>query len=526
VGRYEIDHPTTDPALPSFVHPTLAEIEEDLAFVFDAWELLHGRKEAYLPQEPEEPNPAYQARVDRAVWTDFFGAALRGFAGVMARFELAEPPESLRLNQSNIDRQGNSIHAFFLSADQMVLRDGGVPILVEMPEQPGPTQAEALQAGSHHPYLVLHPRRMMLNWRTGIRNGAEYVRQAGFLEWHEDDDGGDDGYGVSYRAFYRIITPGMWKLVEIVTTSSGLTVQPALDADGNPMEGFYLDHRQRPLEYVPVIWYSACREAFGEGRLPMLHQALLNLQHFRKSSDYEEKDHKVNMPVPVEKGGLPPAPGEKRRTEAIGPNTLRRVSVGGDFFFAEPNASSLKETRAGIEAIEAHMRENSMSFMYGPGANKTAAQVGMEAAQTQASITTLREQKENVIQQIMRIWCDYTGETLSADAGISMSSALFDQPLTAQDQDQLAKRVDMGLQSRMTAIEELQRAGIIRATASAKDELARLRKELREQMAAARDAMPPPVPAEEDDELPSSGDAAGLMTAGGAGGGGADPEGS
>ena len=40
-----LNHPTDDPALPSFVHPLLLEVMDDLEVTLDCWNGLKGAKE-------------------------------------------------------------------------------------------------------------------------------------------------------------------------------------------------------------------------------------------------------------------------------------------------------------------------------------------------------------------------------------------------------------------------------------------------------------------------------------------------
>ncbi len=91
-------------------------------------------KRKYLPPEPAEPPNAYEGRLGRAVFADFFRAGIEAFAGVLSRSELVNPPPSFEKAIDNVDLEGNSLEAWWLTVDALCLRDGGVPILVEMPD--------------------------------------------------------------------------------------------------------------------------------------------------------------------------------------------------------------------------------------------------------------------------------------------------------------------------------------------------------------------------------------------------------
>jgi hypothetical protein len=515
---------TKDPSLPSYVHPVLEELMDDLQAAYDFWTGLKGVKEKHLPREVGEPAQAYKGRLMRAEWTDFYRTAIEGFAGVLSRFELRNPPASMEKVQDNIDLLGNSVQSFLLTVDQWVLRDGGAPILVEMEAELPENNAEKRD---RRPYLVTHPRRFMLNWRPGMNGSKPVVQKCTFLEYRVKEESRSAGTGVGPRKatgqnpdpealalasggfgdemeeVYRVCGPGWWVVMRISTDKKSATV---ID------RGLFLDHTKKPLTYVPVVWYPASRADFGEGDLPMDRTGRLNAAHFRKTSDYEEKDHRVNMPVPVEEGGMPPTPGQKDTRNVLGPNTLKRVQLGGKFYFAEPNATSLRETREGIMHLEEQIQQQSISFLYGSsGASKTATQSGLEAASSQASLSAMVEQKDSVFQRIMAIWCDYTGEVLHPDAGLAISNTIYDKPLTSQDVAQLPPLVDGLLMSRRSAIHELQRAGINRSSNSPEEELALIDKEQKKLAKEIEDSAPPePDPASlaDDTSIPTSTDKA------------------
>ncbi len=106
-------HPGTDPKLPSFQHPVLRQHRDDLERAYDAWHCLKSDgddvKRKYLPPEPAEPPEAYQGRLGRAVFPDFFRAGLEGFAGVLSRSELKDPPPTFEANKDNVDLHGKLI---------------------------------------------------------------------------------------------------------------------------------------------------------------------------------------------------------------------------------------------------------------------------------------------------------------------------------------------------------------------------------------------------------------------------------
>lgn len=472
--EHKTGHPETDPTLPSYVHPTLLDIRDDLRRAWDCWQYLRKVKAEYLPKEPEEPNDAYQARLTRAVYVGFFRDSIESFTGILSRFQLRNPPATFRQYWPDINAEGDDGRAFLMAADAMLLRDGGVCLGVEMNAEQSVSRAEELNQG-RRPYLVTRARGMMLNWQVGTFSGIEVPILATFLEMQEVNE--ENSFGVKHEPRYRVIRPGRWELYELVERRGEKSGFEARLLE----EGQYLQPNGEPLLVAPIVWYSIDGDSFGAGGQPMRQVMELDLEHYRMRSDLNEKRHRISFPVPVRTGQPPPAPGMPPERLVLGPNSVVDVPIGGGFHFAEPVATSLRDQMDGLAHVESMIRQKTLSFAYSTDgeAAKTATQVALEAATVRNNITKLAARKESTLQRLMWIWCMFSGETLDPDAGINMSSSIYDRPLNPQERVQLIAEVDAGLTSRETAIEILQRGGANDVTESVDVELQRIRKEER-----------------------------------------------
>jgi hypothetical protein len=465
----KLDHPIDDPSLPSYQHPALRDLAEDLRRAYDCYNCLRGAKATYLPQEPKEPDDSYQARLQRSTFTDFYRASIHAFAGVLSKFQLHNPPPSLEAAAQNIDLEGNSLTAWFTEVDSLMLRDGGIALQVEMPDgTPGSAAEEA--AMRRRPYLLHRPRSKVLNWRVSVTDGVEALERCTMLEMIEVEDG---DFGVKLEPRYRVIGRGEWALFRIERNASNDLTATLED------QGQYLGANGQPLSVVPVVWYASDQAGFGHGMLPLRQVAEHSIEHYQQRSDLREKTHRCAMPVPVAIGRTPPAPGQAIRPLVIGPNSVIDLDQGGSFTFAEPSASSLAEQRAQIAEVEKLIARQTLGFLYGdPGSTKTATQAGMEGAQTENAVARVSERKTSAMQTLMTIWVQFTGEPLSSEAGLLMADSIYEKPVEAQDITLLQQLTGgMELISQRSAIEELQRAGRLKATTSVEDELKRLQEE-------------------------------------------------
>ena len=469
--KLELDHPITDPELPSYQHPALREIAADLQRAYDVFHCLRGEgvKQKYLPQEPAEPPDAYKARLGRSVFSDFFRASIHAFAGVLSKFSLVDPPASLKAAADNIDLEGNSLTAWLQQADSLMLRDGAVALCVEMPpDRPGTAGEEA--AMGRRPYLLHRPRAKVLNWRVSVTDGVETLERVTLLETVEEEDG---AFGVKTEPRYRVIGRGEWWLFKIERDAKNNLTAVQVD------QGEYIGANGQRLPVVPVVWYSGYQVGFGHGEMELQQVVEHSIDHFQQRSDLREKTHKCAMPVPVAIGRTPPAPGQAQRPLVIGPNTVIDLDQGGSFTFAEPSASSLVEQRNQIAEVERLIGRQTLGFLFGdPGGTKTAKQASMEGAQTENAIARIAQRKASAVQSLMAIWVMFTGEPLQPGAGLQMSDTIYEQPLEAADISQL-QQLTAGekLMSRRSAIEELQRSGRLKVTTSVEEELERIAEE-------------------------------------------------
>ncbi len=475
----EIDHPTDDAKLPSYHHPTLRAVEPQLRKAYHVWTGLTGEdgngksiKELYLPQEPREPPDAYKARLGRSVFCHFLPEAISGLAGVLNSFTLASPPKSMEARLSNIDGKGNSLKTWLLDGNSLVLRDGAVCIQVEMPPNEARTNKEVLDNGIA-PYLVKRERSKVINWRFHEDGKLDWVI---FLEAEQEPDG---DYGVKIVYQYRVVARGYQQVLRLERDKSGkftVVEEPPIPI---------LDSKREPANRVPVVWYPSKEADFGEGELPLQQVIDLSVAHFQKQSDLWEKDHICNVIIPVIIGQLPPMPGQKQDELVIGNNTAVQLEIGGSFNLATADPGSMAESRAQIQEVERLIATQALNFRYGdPNNTKTATQAGMEGAQTESKLRDAADRMASMMQEVMAIWCMFTGETLQPDAGLSMAPSIFERPLDAQGIAQLQRLTGDGqLLSSLTAITELFRRGTYPALNKPEDEVARIA----EEQAAASD---------------------------------------
>jgi len=491
--RQAITHPTDKGDLPSFRHPRLAESMADLDLVADCWELLRGdAKLRHLPKEAGEPKEAYQARLKRSSYPSFFRDGVSAFAGVLSRYQLRGVQKGLLDAAQDIDGEGNSLKAWGLGADALVLRDGGCLLMADMP--PGVPESRAAElAQGRRPVFSVAERRNVLNWRVA-RVGRKRVPIAvTVLEWHEVEDG---DYGLKLEPRYRVMRGGEWHLLKIKGdggkgASANYQVEVATDEQGRSQEGFFTGTNGQPLQYPPVVWYGATRDGFGEGGIPLLSLANLTLDWFREYSDLKELLHRCALPVTVLKDAGR-APGQPL---TLGPNSLVEIKdPNGSLSFAEPSGGSLDKHLQHLQEIEKLIDRSTLSFLFSGSSNRTATQAELEGAQLQATITTMAEAKSSAWESMFQLWGAFTGEPPQAGAGLDLLPGITDKPVDDALLTLAGTLYDKGLLLRETVTHLAQKRGMLRPGVDGKKEATELAAEDARQQALNN----PPVPGPND----------------------------
>lgn len=491
--RQKISHPTDDPNLPSFIHPNLAEVIDELDLVADCWDLLRGEKtkKIYLPKEPGEHSRNYKSRLDRSSYPSFYKDGINAFAGVLSRYELKGFQKNFEASLNDIDGQGNSLKAWGMIADMLLMRDNGCLLMADMPSDKVDSRADEIIQG-RRPFFSIAERKNVLNWRLK-KVGRKLIPTAVTVrEWHETEDG---KYGMKLEPYYKVMKNGMWQSFKI-KDSNDIKTPNSGDRLELVDEGIFLGAGGSPLKYPPVIWYGPPRDGFGGGAPMLLSLANLTLDWFREYSDLKELLHKCALPTAVIKDAMRPRDQNGNTMPVIlGPNSLIELfDQNADAFYLEPSATSLDKHLQHLSDIEKLIDRSTLSFLFSGDAERTATQAQLESAQIQASITSLGEAKSSTWQSLGMLWGDFTGEYPDPDAGIDLLPGITDKPVDDALITLAGNLYDKGLLMRETVTKLAQRRGMLRPGIDGEQEAEQLKEEDR----IEEEKTNPPIPNPDD----------------------------
>lgn len=508
-----INHPINDPALVSYHRPELVKLLPQLEQAYDCWTLLNAdglgaAKEKYLHKEPAEPNGAYKARLDRATYTPIYRDSIRSYAGLLSRFQVMDAPPSMQANNDNVDLQGSSLQSFLTITDEMVLRDGGAFVMVDMMPDNGSDNFFDQMNDGRHPYFIQVKRADVINWQVSYERGRETVERVTVRQLRSV---ASEGFGNKVEPIYYVLTPGKVETYRLVKT------------DASRWSNQKIDEMPTSLPIIPLVWYGATTTRFAQGDLPMDGLADLSIQHFQMRSDLCELLHKCAMPVPVRKGA-PIGPDGKAAPLVLGPNTAVDLPAeGGEFGFAEPTGKSLERHQSEIKHVEDLMDRSSLNFLYGANV-KTATEASLRASQVASSVSALIRNKTATFGVLMRLWAWYAGEqsSITEESGLAINDSLISKPVEASEIAQLVNLYSNGLLSRQTVLEELQRGGVLDPDLAVNQEIERIEEDREDQLdkqieegeikleadlkrAEEFQAVAPTQPGQSADNAPSSG---------------------
>lgn len=460
--------------LPNYQHPDYAAMIEPLSVLMDVYNNLEGVKANYLIKEMREPAQAFQARVNRATFTNKLRPIVESNAGLLTAFELTDTPANIEATKTNVDEKGADCKAFFQEADAMALRDGHCYVLCDYPPNSGDivTEADRLQS-NRRPYLVLIDRRNVINWRTRFENGKLVIDQVTIQMQVETADG---NFGVTtktqYHQLIRTQQPEGWRVEHKIWEIRSVNDEQV---------GVVVGQSMTTLAEIPLICYPYTAKPFNSEIPPFLKVARLNIKLFRNESNLEEIQYRVNCPTvyrvhptPEVPAGLPPI--------IFGGNYVIEVPQGGSVGVLELTGAGIEKLQQSIDKTSTEIENEGLGFLAGGRVQRTATEAFLSSSQVQASLSGMARHKASAIERIFQIWCKYTGEEPTLK--VNMDSTLLELPMDAATLTALLQTEQAGNLSQETFLNLLVQGKMLPPGFDVRGEIDRIDQERQKQMAA------------------------------------------
>lgn len=424
--------PVQNPAdLPSYRHPTLERLAPALTLLMDAYEGLYGIKANYLPKAQKEPQPAYDRRVERAVFNNKLRPMIDSNAGLLTAFDVSGMPPTLEAAEHDVDMQGASLKSFVYAANVLGLRDRCCYILtMQQPTNGERTQADEIES-PRRPYWKIIDRRNVLNWSVSYDGGKPIIERVTIRMYEAVTDG---QFGTKTEPRYHVLSRiegGIQHQVLAINDKGDVT-------DAEPAQTI-------PIDHIPLVAYPDPGNPFP-GAIPEFYKAAtLNIKLFREEATLANIQYRVNAPTFWRRSSLPiqPAEGQPGRPPFIaGENyVIELLSADGvngpdEVGVLEIDGSGIAALMKSVEETKADIEAESLGFLSGSAIQRTATEAYLSGAQMSASLNGKARQMSAALTRMVEDWCMFSGEDPSGFE-IQMDHSLLEQPLDAQEMGQL-----------------------------------------------------------------------------------------
>lgn len=351
-------------------HPSYERYIEDWRLMRDAYEGERVVKAAgvrYLPPTPGQlidgmgkvtkagktnlGQESYDAYKMRAVFHDYVSDAVEAYIGMLhtnpAAFELPDGMEPLI---DKITVSGESLATLLRRINEQQLVTGRVGLLLDMPENPDPTNPM--------PYIATYNAEVIRNWDDSADNSN--LNSLTLVVLDETGFERDSDFNWVSREKYRVLQLGdTLKVSEDGETTEVDTNAPKVYQQGLfhgtqmvPEKMVTPVLRGQPLEQIPFVFINSKDVISAPDNPPLLGLGNLAMTIYRGEADYRYQLFMQGQDTLVVIGGLmnptsdPLAPSDATR---VGAGSTLEVNLNGDAKYIGVESNGLSEVRSALE---------------------------------------------------------------------------------------------------------------------------------------------------------------------------------
>ena len=428
----------------------------------------------YLPQEPREPEDAYQTRVQRSVLSPYTVRLIDNAAGLILRRPIElEGDDYWTTWSENVDGLGSSLNEYARRALVSSLTYGHSGILVDFPPDPGVTTLFEERQLGRRPYFNHIDPYDIWGWRqeTPIPNSP--LSQIRLHEWTTIPEG---TYGQKRVERIRVITPTGYEVYQRHGESYG--VDPGTPTPDGQSDIGLVDSGALPFNQIPFVPIYTNRTGMLTSSPPLIDIANLNITHYQRQADLIHALHIAAMPILVLEGW-----DDADDSTAVGVNYGMITTPGNKVYYVNADAGAFNAQHEELKELEMQMSTLGISKLLGQKyVAESADAKRIDQAQANSVLAIISMELESSLQQAFYFAARYLGieppkVTLNRD---------FDfYRLLGQDISVIGQlRAEGGL-SDQTYLEILRSGEIIPDKINLSDELAEIQRLTEEKKAEA-----------------------------------------
>ena len=411
---------------------------------------MRERAKEFLPQHPNESDEQYQIRSKQAVLRNFYKRTVITFTGkVFTAQPVVKVDKKIEPYLEDVDLTGRHLNVFCREVFQEAVVKGLSFVLVDYPTAPENATLADEKNLNLRPYLIHIKPEQILGWKSDLIGGVQLLTQLRIHEIvHEDCS---ELYEFSERIVQRV---RVWdRLLD------GTVQQTVYEQDNSigDEEAWVMVSQNvyKGVTEIPVAVFYTNRKDFYIAEPPLEDLAYMNLEHFQIRSDQRNALSVASFPILT-------ASGIDMDNDQIefGPNKMiTSKNTDAKFAYLESGGVHLEAGRLELQDLENSMRVFASQFEL---TNKSATATGraIDAHESSASLKDWALMFGDFLEEVIRFMNMWSGVE-SDDYNVQMDTDFGVKVDDNIEFDIILKAYATGLLSKQSALNELQRRGLL-----------------------------------------------------------------
>ena len=385
------------------------------------------RNKTYLPQMAREENDSYSVRASQTILTNYTDKTATAAKGMIFRKPLSY--DGLKLNDSDVDSEGQTLNRFAQDVAESGLWYGHSVIMVDAPSKEGVRTEADRKAAGLQPYFSLVERDSIISREYTYINGKAVLTEIVIAE--EGDK------------IRRLFIGGGEMWVEMEDS------------------GEYMLEKQwsNTLPYIPIATFYTRRTGVLESKPMFDNIADLNIRHLNLDSKmWMMTEHMVpqlviyGQTVEMEEG--------RGNTQAVNTsfNFSDKESGGVEWLVYQGKEIEIIERQMGNIEQQIALMGLSMLSSKTESREMTASEKNIDTAQETADLASIAQNLEDALNEAYAIWCEMAGLT-PGDETIGVNREFMSDLLSAEEMRELREQYAAGLMSKEYFWDCMERGG-------------------------------------------------------------------
>ena len=362
-------------------------------------EAMRAAGEIFLPKHQEETDTGYNERLQAAVLLNMVEQTLDTISGKPFT-EPMKPGEEVPAPIldgifPDVDLQGNNLDVFARQWFEDGMAKAFSHVLVDMPrpkprEDGKPRTLDDDRKEGLRPYWVHVKPECVLFARAEVIDGFEVLQHIRILESYTEQV----GFAEVEKKRIRVLEPGRVQL----------WIPKPRKRESDKEEWILEDEWETGLGYIPLVTFYAHREAFMEGKPPLLDLAWLNIAHWQSYADQRHILTVTRFPILACSG----ASSDESDRIVVGPNqVLYNPDPNGKFYYVEHAGAAIEAGNKDLENLERQMSGYGAEFLKNKPGTQTATARALDSAEASSDLSAMVGTFEDALAQVLDMTADW-----------------------------------------------------------------------------------------------------------------------